>query len=122
MRLASLCFIYLWLTVMAGAAPQEEYARLVALFPEWRVFEASGSRDGAPDYMSPAMSAKAAGLPGSWCLPVTASIRRRNTTRARGRLTRARSQNETFAFALFAAFSVALSVTIVPTMFPPAMT
>jgi len=62
MRLACLCFIYLWLTVMAGAAPQEDYARLVALFSEWRVFESSGSREGAPDYTSPAMMAKAAAL------------------------------------------------------------
>jgi hypothetical protein len=64
-----LCRLYLFasmLTALSDAAhasgPDAEYGKLIALFPEWRVFESSGLREGAPDYTPAAMSAKAAEL------------------------------------------------------------
>ncbi|MDQ3118154.1 MAG: DUF885 family protein [Verrucomicrobiota bacterium] len=56
----------LMLTVLSAAGnaarPDEQYGKLIALFPEWRAFESSGLREGAPDYTPAAMAAKATGL------------------------------------------------------------
>ena len=55
--------------VMGGAAAPgkpaagDDYAALVKLFEEWRVFERPALRDGIPDYSPPAMAAKSAALP-----------------------------------------------------------
>ena len=58
-----------WAWTIAAAAMLAAAAPAVAgppeldrLFAEWRVFEATGTRDGAPDYTPAAMTAKAAAL------------------------------------------------------------
>lgn len=50
------------LAMAAPAAAASDPAALNSLFAEWRVFEASGTKDGAPDYTPAAMTAKAAAL------------------------------------------------------------
>lgn len=55
----------LMIAAMVAAAPAaaaSDPAALNALFAGWRTFEASGVRDGAPDYTPAAMAAKAAAL------------------------------------------------------------
>ncbi|MEO5721329.1 MAG: DUF885 family protein [Chthoniobacterales bacterium] len=55
-------FVIAFAATLPAATPEKEYGKLLALFPEWRTFEASGVKEGAPDYTPAAMSAKAAAL------------------------------------------------------------
>ncbi len=50
--------------VPAASAPQNDYGALVALFEEWREFEAPKFLDGVPDYTAAAMAAQRRALPG----------------------------------------------------------
>ena len=59
---AFLAFLAIAVTSPAARADDAAYARLVALFEEWRAFERPSIRDGAPDYSDSAMRAKAKGL------------------------------------------------------------
>lgn len=55
-------FVVIFSAAAHAATPEEEYGKLLALFPEWRAFEASGLREGAPDYTPAAMAGKATAL------------------------------------------------------------
>lgn len=61
-----LFFVLSWLLVFGAASHaaklDEQYGKLLALFPEWREFEASGVKEGAPDYTPTSMAAKATAL------------------------------------------------------------